>query len=489
MTLPVVQSPPLATLLQQSMFASVQTQAENLFLNPGTGINGQPLAPLPATSWGATSWGPYIINLEALAISTLSQYVVVLGNAVYLSTSSIPIIAPTGVPNQTPPTLQYTAATAAAAGLPNYYVGTSPWTDAQLTQSYNTSRGQPVTTILTVTFSAAAGVGPTQVTTGQLTVTDGAGNYYSNIALPPSIAAQYLTAGTIPLASGPGQLVVAFSATVPGAQANIANSGQALSLVTQLPGVTVQTWAATPIGSFTVNASALVQTGANIESDASCIARGYNQWGTMSSGSPGGAMSNWCFATSSEVRFATTQATGLGTISVYVYGGGAPVSSAGLAAIAQFMTARFMQGTYLAPGSPMNAVTLPVNPSSTSGITCATVTVQVWGPQSAKSAGVIAIANALASLINNAPVGGYPIAPGVPDLFGIANSAFVDATGNAAPAATRIIVNVGNYRLGTLQPNSGAGADLLMPTASGVPVVSTLANPFVSGVTIIWTGV
>ena len=453
MALPPTPSPSFQLLLGQQSYPQYQGSISAQLQTAGVGPQGQDLQPLPVTAWFDTSFGPYIINVEAFALAGLAANVVAQTNGAYMSTASNP-------------SLQWTALTAAAAGVPLYLVGTSPWVDLQAEQRYNTARGLPNLAILTVQLTAGSGVGPNPIASGALTLTDGNGNYWSNLPLPPTLSATYANAGTVPFQ---GSIPLAFTCTVAGANGNLP-TGTTLSLVTQIPGLSATTVTVAP------NASCVVQGGANVESDASVQARCYNQPATQATGSPIGAWQNWCFAASNEVRYATANPTGLGTVAVTVFGAGTPVSAAGLSLIQQFIAARMPNCISMAGGAPVNAVQLPVYAGGgTPLVAGATVAVTIYGPQSAAAAGRAAAIQAFAALVMGTPVGGYALSSG--GTRGLSNSAIVDAITNSSPAITKVVVTVNNYSsYPTLTAPSGAGADLLMPPAAGLPVALTLSQ-------------
>jgi hypothetical protein len=237
-----------------------------------------------------------------------------------------------------------------------------------------------------------------------------------------------------------------------------------VALVTALPGVTAALGA--PAAS-----SWLTTSGTDLQSDESLIAQCLNQWTGLGTGSPQGAWENWCFAASSEIRYAIAQATGLGTTKLTVWGDGADVSEDGLAAVEAFVESRMPLGSSLAPGSPVNAVAIDLTMAAT-----------LYGPASAQAASIEAAETALRNLVLTTPLGGNPIGPGTPETFGISNSDIATAITNASLPITRVVVSVDNG------DGLEEGADFLMPTSAGVPVVAQVpsgSNPF--GIS--WTSV
>jgi hypothetical protein len=372
---------------------------------------GGDLPPLPATSWSSTSLGTYFLKSESLVLSQLSmvQSRTAMGGYFQLAAD---------------PSLQFTSGPLA---------GTSGWVDLGAEQFYNLTREQASTTVRTVTVTAATGVGPTNITSNSTQIVDSLGNIF--------VCDE---SGIVPIG---GSKSLQFHAQQPGSQGNLPNATP-VKLVTAIAGVTVA------LGD-------IITGGTDIESDQSLIARCLNQWTSLGTGSPQGAWINWCFAASPEVRYATTLAFGDGTVGVCVYGDGNDVGAAGLSAIGTYITSREPQCISIAPGSPINASPIQLN-----------MTAQIYGPASASVAGLAAATTALSLLIQTTPVGGYAIAPGTPDTFGISRSDLETVITNSSAAITKVVVTVSGA------PASG---DFIMPPDSGVPRVATApsgSNPF-----------
>jgi hypothetical protein len=171
-----------------------------------------------------------------------------------------------------------------------------------------------------------------------------------------------------------------------------------------------------------------------------------------------GAYINWAFAASNEVRYALPVATGLGSVAFYVYGSGGQVSSVGLTSIANYITNRMPLCSFIAPGSPVNAVPLQINPTGGPINFAATI----YGPSTSSATGLASAAAALQLLVSSTPVGGYRIGPGIPETFGISNSDFVTAIQESNSAITKVSVSVSGV----------PGGDFVMTPASGVPRIA-----------------
>jgi hypothetical protein len=347
---------------------------------------------------------------------------------------------------------------ASSAALVDPATGTSPWVDYGAQQFYNQLRMQSQPTVGPFTFTAAAGAGPYTISANQLQIQSATGVLFTNV-----------NGFTIPAGSGISSTVTAIN---PGSAGNIAN-GTSLTLTTSLPGVSIQTNPASgPTPWYAAG-----QAGSNIESDASLIARCLNQWVAMGTGSPIGAYINWAFAASNEVRYVNVLPTGVGSVNVYVYGDGGQVSTAGLIAIQRYVSARMPTCSFIAPGytsvpgaipsqgMPIGASPLNINPVGQTNFSAV-----LYGPSTAQTAGLAAAAAALQLLVQGTPVGGYPIAPGTPDTYGIANSDFVTAIQQSNSAITKVVVSVHNGS-GSIAPGD-AGNDLIMAPDLGVPRIA-----------------
>jgi hypothetical protein len=408
--------PPLSTILATQTQAQIEATLIAFLQNPGNGLPA-----LPATSWGATSYGPYLVGSESLVLSQVYQSIqnLTMGGYFQLASSSS-LVSPT--------------------------TGTSPWVDYGAQQFYNQLRMQAQPTIGPFQFTTTASAGPYTVAAGQLQILSATGTTYTNVL---SI--------TIP---NNGTAVATVQAVNPGSAGNIAN-GTTLSLITSLPGVTVQTYpnsGTTAWYTVPYTDTNTAQAGSDLESDSSLIARCLNQWVAMGTGSPMGAYINWAFAASNEVRYALPVATGLGSVAFYVYGSGGQVSSVGLTSIANYITNRMPLCSFIAPGSPVNAVPLQINPTGGPINFAATI----YGPSTSSATGLASAAAALQLLVSSTPVGGYRIGPGIPETFGISNSDFVTAIQESNSAITKVSVSVSGV----------PGGDFVMTPASGVPRIA-----------------
>jgi len=416
--------PSLSQLLNALTPAQIATMIESFLQNAG----------LPSTNWSPVSEPMLMLQSEVQVLSALQQQILNLGAAGFLQLAASPQLQ-------------------AGPG------GTSPWVDLIAQQFYNQARRQPQPTIGPFQLSAPLGAGPYQITAGQLTIVDNLGDSYTNLG-PFTI-----TGGT--------PIVVTVTASTPGSQANIPNTTP-LTLQTSLAGVTVTPF---PSGGstpwyYTPLAGSQAQAGSDIESDQALIAQCVNSWAALGTGSPVGAILNWVFAASNEVRYASVRATGLGSLRVVVYGNNGPVSAQGLAQIAAYLNPRLATCSFIAPGFPQNALTVLINPTAPApNSTYSVVSVQYWYTSTASPVALIAaIQAALNLLVLSTPLGGYPIVPGTPDQYGISNALFVEAIMNANPAITRCQVLVSNY-LGAsgLQPSDASPPDLILPVIAGVP--------------------
>lgn len=434
-------SPSLAQLMQVQTTAQYVAQIKAFLSNPGNG-----LPPLPANGWGITSMGTWFTESQAAAMSSLSQAQAASAQAGFLRLAGSPELnIPAGQPGE----------------------GTSPWLDILAQNQFQLERLPAVTTVLQATLTAAANVGPVNVATGRVTFTDGNGNFWANSATTDGT-----TSGSIPTGGG---AVFTFTCTAAGAAGN-ASPTTAVTLTTSMPGVTARLG----VSPFDPGTSCITSAGADVESNDSLIARCQNRWGELGTGSPQGAWINWCHQASSEVRFATTVPTGLGSVQVVVWGANSNVSPDGLSAIEAFIRWRMPNVSFLAPGLkyvPGDPGTYNVANSPAIQLVTA---IQLWGPASAQQASVPAVIAALTLLVAATPVGGFAIEAGTPDTYGISNSDMVTACTDAAAALTKVVVSVNNNSTGLV-----AGADFVMPPAGGLPVVARAPADFV----ISWTSV
>ena len=411
--MPVI--PPLSQLLNAQTPAQIESTLLSFLAAAG----------LPSSNWAATSVPSLMVESSTKVLGAFQQQIVTLGNAGYFQLASQSSL-------QTGPG------------------GTSPWVDLGAQQFYNNLRQQPQAVNGSFSFTTSALAGPYNIIANQLKITDATGNVFKNTG-----------AFTIPKN---GTVIAQVQALSPGSQANIVN-GTPLTLSTSLAGVTVSTSPAmgSPLWYMTG------QAGTDIESDQSLIARCLNQWPGQGTGSPVGAWINWIFAASNEVRYVKVQATGYGAEKITVWGNDGPVSNTGLINITSYVNPRIPNSIFIAPGSPQNAGVIPINPASGSG-NYATMNIVLYGPQSAQVGATAAAISALALLVQITPLGGYPIAPGAPDTYGVSNAFFVAACRNANSSITRVDISVTNYVNGSaiLVP-SGPGTDLIMTPTAGVP--------------------
>lgn len=408
--------PPLSQLLNAQTPAQIQA----------TLLTSLAAAGLPATAWPAISVPTLMVESESIVLGALQQQLVNIGLGGYLQLS-------------------------ASSQLQTGPGGTSPFTDLIAAQQFNLLRNQPQPTIGPFSFTCVNTAGPYSIAAGQLKITDAAGNVFSN-----------QNSFTIPQG---GSVNATVQAQSPGSQANIAN-GTALSLQTSLAGVTVAT--VPPSGSplwFTAG-----QAGTDIESDQSLIARCLNQWTALGTGSPMGAWLNWVFAASNEVRYVNVRATGLGSVAITVYGNDGPVSDTGLALISSYLNPRIPTCSFIAPGSPQNAATYPINPIGSPPSNYCTIAATIYGPPNAAAACLQSAVNALNLLVQTTPLGGYQIQQGV---YGVSNSALETAIESSNTAIAKVVASVTNYLGGVAQVPSGTTADIVMPTLSGVPTALT----------------
>lgn len=263
----------------------------------------------------------------------------------------------------------------ASGGFVDYAEG--PWLTLRAAQGYNLQRTPAVYTRGTLTLTDGGGIGPYDVTAdGQVVVQSGGVRYrsVSTTAYPFPL--------TLPAS---GTLTLEFEAEVPGIGGNLPD-GSAFEMVTSLPGVTVEQF--TPPGGTWIT-----QQGADEESDAALRQRCKDRWGELGYGATAAAYRFWAATASDEVtRVAVAEATGDGTVSVYVAGASGAISVPGLAAVQAYIEDR----------RPQCVVPTAYNASQ--------VTVALTGEVKVRAAQLAtaqaAAATALAAYFSTIPIGG-----------------------------------------------------------------------------------
>lgn len=184
------------------------------------------------------------------------------------------------------------------------------WLDLLAQQLYNTQRKPAVYTQGSLILTDGSGFGGVAITdVGQVWV-EAAGQRYRNVSL-----------GT--LVNG-GSLTLTFEAEFSGEAGNLPD-GTAFELVTSLPGVTV--------AQVTDPGGWLTQQGVDQERDPELRTRCRARWGELAIGATDLAYIFWALSSSPEItRVAVAEATGDGTVSVYVGGPSGDVSPGALAA-------------------------------------------------------------------------------------------------------------------------------------------------------------
>ena len=446
-----------------------------LYLAPSVAV-----LPMPTTSWQEGSVPQTSLQMDSVVITFWQNVIATIAQTGFLSYASNPALQRTSGP----------------------MAGTSPWVDVIAQQFFQLLRSQNTQMVGYFLLTDTAGVGPITITPGSKQVSDGAGHTYTNTnpfdGTVPGFSGSF-SGGVIPKN---GSLLCMFSANTNGSAFNIA-PGSTLTLTTATPGISVTNPIVSTLTTTTpvwfplpalyppaVSNSYLVTPGTDVESDASLTQRCWNKWSELGTGSPIPAMKNWCFAAgpaaghSNEVRNAIVQATGFGGVNVVLYGNNAGVSAQALADVAAYFQTqatasaptmgRLPGCTVLAPGSPANAIPLPC-----------WFQITLWGPSQAQAAASAAAYNAVLSLIQNTPVGGYPITPGTPDQYGISNGFFVQA---ALDAARPFGVTACKVSTGYSSTSLVAGSAFFMPPdpATGIPVVAAVPSGMTQGFGALW---
>lgn len=211
----------------------------------------------------------------------------------------------------------------ASGGFVDYAEG--PWLTLRAAQGYSVQRNPAVTTQGVIQLEDTGGIGPYDITdVGQIVIESGGVRYRV------TSTADYTLPLTLPLS---GTVDVAFEAETPGAAANLPD-GAEFTLVTSLPGVTATQ--VTPPGGTWIS-----QQGTDEESDAALRLRCKARWGELGYGATEAAYRYWASTASAEVtRVGVAEATGDGTVAVYVAGNAGNVSPAALAAVQAYLDER-----------------------------------------------------------------------------------------------------------------------------------------------------
>lgn len=200
-----------------------------------------------------------------------------------------------------------------------------PWLTLRAAQGYNLTRQPAVYTQGVITLTDGGGIGPVSITdAGQIVVTvDG-----TRFRVVDST--DYPLPQTLPAS---GSVTVMFEAETAGAAGNIPD-GATVELVTSLPGVTAVQL--TPSGGTWIT-----QQGADEETDAALRTRCKARWGELGYGATEAAYRYWASTASAEVtRVAVKEATGDGTVAIYVAGSAGPVSGGAITAAQAYVDAR-----------------------------------------------------------------------------------------------------------------------------------------------------
>lgn len=201
--------------------------------------------------------------------------------------------------------LYRTVAAVASGGLID--TSTGPWLDLLAGQVYNLTRNAGVQTQGYVTLTDTASAGPFALTDGQVWVAS-VGGYRFN------------SSGAYTLPKG-GSVSVLVKAERPGQAYNVGN-GTITSLVTSLPGVTVNN----PIYA---SGTWITQQGADPEADAALRTRCKARWPSLGIGTPNDAYALWARTADSSITRTLVQAdaTTPGRVLVYLAGSAGPVGA------------------------------------------------------------------------------------------------------------------------------------------------------------------
>lgn len=251
-----------------------------------TQLKGSLPASFPVTTWREGDVPETLIQIDAQALSDLSQVIALIAMGGYITTQ------------------------------PGVTGASGDWLDLAA-GFYGLTRNQAVQTQGTVTLTDSGGAGPFSISAGQLWVTDAANHRFTNT-----------TAGTL---SQNGSLALTFAAEQAGSAYNTTG---ALTLVTALPGVTLSTLSIT-------------QQGADVESDLAFSTRCLGMWAALGTGSPAAAYDLWARTASSEVTRTKVAADGTtaGQVNVYLAGASGAVSGTAVTAVTNYVTPRMPVGS------------------------------------------------------------------------------------------------------------------------------------------------
>jgi uncharacterized phage protein gp47/JayE len=201
------------------------------------------------------------------------------------------------------------------------FLGTAEggWLDLVGRGFYATTRQPGAITRGALLLSDDASAGPFTFAPGDVWVTTAGGLRFNNV-----------DGGT--LAEG-GTLSLTFRAESPGASYNLADLTP-LTLVTSLPGVTVQT--DTPVGGTWIT-----QQGADVEKDAAYRLRCSARWGELGFGATAAAYLRWALTASTEVtRVGLQESMGDGIVYAYLAGTNGPASSQAVTDVSLYVQPR-----------------------------------------------------------------------------------------------------------------------------------------------------
>lgn len=384
----------------------------------------------PITNWTPGGVANTLIQIDAQALSSLSNVIALIGAGGLVATS------------------------------------TGPWLDLLASNLYNLNRGQPLSTIGSIVLVCNASAGPYVIQPGQLFATDMTNNYvFFNI-----------TGNTLGTSSS---ITLLFQAVTPGAASAVPSynpatplAGGIVALTTPLPGVTISnpvqanpplhigpgtgtlvtsgtpvsdgqtvivtikstgapgagTFSysingGTPVGPATIPSSSfpfgatgvnglftgtflvgdqyifttswITQRGVDTESDSSLQQRCVNQWGTLAPGTPAGVYINWAKLASPEVVFVAVNVdpTTPGQVDVTIAGSAdQPVSGAAVALVQAYIDAR----------TPLTSACVVSNVTTFA----ISVTGSVFCPAASQAAVLAAIPSALTNVQIAAGIGG-----------------------------------------------------------------------------------
>lgn len=263
----------------------------------------------------------------------------------------------------------------ASGGFVDYAEG--PWLTLRAAQGYNLTRKPAVYTRGTITLTDDGAIGPYDITADGQVVVQSGDTRYRVVS-----ATGYVLPQTLPAS---GTVTLVFEAEVPGIGGNLPE-GSAFEMVTSLPGVTVAQ--ETPPGG-----SWITTQGSNEESDPELRIRCKARWGELGYGATEAAYRFWALTASDEVtRVAVSEATGDGTVSVYVAGANGNISSGALDDVQDYLDERRPQ------------CVVPTAYNATQVTVALTGEVKVKAAQSAAAQAAAAVA--LANYFSTVPIGG-----------------------------------------------------------------------------------